>query len=484
MSQDADADLRTLASQLPPGRLRGDVATRAAFESDGLLAFAQRPRGVVFPQTIQEVATVVRWCHDHRVPMVARGSGTGLSGGAMPHADGIVVALNRMNQIVRIDPVGRTAVVQCGVVNLAVSQAARPHGLYFAPDPSSGSVCTIGGNVAFNSGGAHCLKHGMTAGHVLGMRVVLGDGSIATIGGDSLESVGPDTPGFFCGNEGLFGIAVEITLRLLPLPQTFHTVLVGYDTIRQAGDAVGAVIASGLLPGAMEIMDPTSIRAAEAAVACGYPQAARSVLIVELEGSHARVQHDQAILHSVLASTSPSVIQMAADDAQRMSIWKGRKSVFSAAGRLSPDFLVQDGVVPRSRLGETLERIESMSRETGVPVANVFHAGDGNLHPLIMYDGNVDGAFAKADALAGRILQLCIDMGGSITGEHGVGIEKRHHLASMFDEPTIDLMRRLRLALDAREICNPGKMFPSAEPPALSHGGLHPLEKAGVIFRE
>ncbi|MEM8910356.1 MAG: FAD-linked oxidase C-terminal domain-containing protein [Planctomycetota bacterium] len=473
-----------LTEHLRQDQIQTDAASRAAFESDGLLAYRQRPVGVVFPDSSDDVVSILRWCHRRGIPMVARGSGTGLSGGSMPHADGIVVALNRLNHVLDIDPVSRTARVQCGVVNAAVSDAARPYGLMYAPDPSSGSVCTIGGNVAFNSGGAHCLKNGMTAGHVIGMSVVLGDGTVATLGSESLESVLPDSSGFFCGNEGLFGIATEITLRLVPLPETFHTVLVGYDTIRQAGEGVADIIASGLLPGAMEIMDPTSIKAAEAAVACGYPSEAHAVLIVELEGARERVEHEITILHRVLEGTAPSVVEVAASDAERLSIWKGRKSVFSAAGRLSPDFLVQDGVVPRCRLGEALERIETMSRETGIPVANVFHAGDGNLHPLIMYDGSIEGGFEAADALAGRILELCIEMGGSITGEHGVGVEKTHHLEAMFDRDTLDLMKRVRRCLDPNEICNPGKVFPSDQPATLTTSGLHPLEKAGVIFRD
>lgn len=478
------SDLTGLAELFPADRFRTDPAAQAAFESDGLLAYTARPRGVVFPETADEVVSAVRWCYEHHVPVVARGSGTGLSGGAMPHRDGIVIALNRLNRILHVDPVERTATVQCGVVNLAVSQAARPHGLYFAPDPSSQSVCTIGGNIAFNSGGAHCLKYGMTAGHTLSMDVVLGDGTVTSIGGSSLEHAGPDTTGFLCGNEGMLGIALQATLRLLPLPEVFHTVLVGYDDIRAAGNAVGAIIAANLLPGAMEIMDAMSIRAAEAAVACGYPKNANSVLIVELEGSAERVAMEKEILAEVIAGTQPSAVEIAANDAERLAIWKGRKSVFSAAGRLSPDFIVQDGVVPRRCLGEALERIESMSLECGVPVANVFHAGDGNLHPLIMYDGKIPGAFDAANDFAHAILRLCIEMGGSITGEHGVGIEKRGVFAEMFDEPTIDLMHRVRAEMDPHEICNRGKMFPDAESPALSTSGLHPLEKAGVIFRE
>ena len=402
----------------------------------------------------------------------------------MPVENGIVIALNRMNQILELDPAQRFAVVQPGVVNSRVSDAAAPHGLYYAPDPSSQSICTIGGNVAFNSGGAHCLKYGMTANHVIGIKAVTASGEVVTLGGRSVESIGPDLVGLFCGSEGLFGIALEITLRLLPKPECFHTVLVGYDSLQAAGDAVSAVIDSGLLPGALEIMDALAIKAAEAAVACGYPPGAEAVLIVELEGTREKIAHEQHQLQEILADTGAFAQRVAVDDADRLSIWKGRKSAFSAVGRLSPDFLVQDGVVPRNRLGEALTRIQEMSREADIPVANVFHAGDGNLHPLIMFDGNVPGALEKAEALAGRLLKMCIQMGGSITGEHGVGMEKRDFLGDMFDDPTVALMHRIRRAFDPAEISNPGKMFPGEEADALSMHGLHPLEKAGVISRE
>ncbi|MEM9586845.1 MAG: FAD-linked oxidase C-terminal domain-containing protein [Planctomycetota bacterium] len=477
-------DWRALTSALPPGRVQTDEAARAAFESDGLTAFKAKPLAVVTPESADEILTVVRWCHHQCVPFVARGSGTSLSGGSLPVEGGIVITLNRMNRILKIDPVNRIAVVEPGVVNLHVSQAAEPFGLYFAPDPSSQSVCTIGGNVAFNSGGAHCLKYGMTSNHVLGMEFVTATGQELSVGGEGLETVGPDLSGLICGSEGLFGIATQITLRLLPRPECFHTVLVGYRSLQAAGDAVSAVIDSGLLPGAMEIMDALSIEAAEAAVACGYPPGAAAVLIVELEGPREKIATERDQLESILARTDAFEQVIAEDDDQRLMIWKGRKSAFSAVGRLSPDFLVQDGVVPRSRLGEALIGIEALSRESGIRVANVFHAGDGNLHPLIMYDGNEPGALERAETLAGKILRLCIDMGGSITGEHGVGMEKREFLDQMYDQPSIDVMHRIRLAMDPEQIANPGKMFPGSEAPALSAGGMHPLEKAGVISRE
>ncbi|MCP4890799.1 MAG: FAD-linked oxidase C-terminal domain-containing protein [Rubripirellula sp.] len=476
--------LDSLASIYPASRFNRDAAFQAAFESDGLTAFRAKPRAVVIPESAEEVIETVRWCHEHAVPFVARGSGTSLSGGSLPVADGIVIALNRLNRILKIDPVERIAVVEPGVVNQHVSDAAAPEGLYYAPDPSSQSICTIGGNLAFNSGGAHCLKYGMTSNHVIGCKVVLATGEVVTMGSESLETVGPDFTGLFVGSEGLFGVAIEITLRLLPKPEQFHTVLVGYDSLQAAGDAVSAVIDSGLLPGALEIMDALSIEAAEAAVACGYPPGAAAVLIVELEGPREKIEEERRQLDEILTSTQPFAQRVAVDEADRLFIWKGRKSAFSAVGRLSPDFLVQDGVVPRSRLGEALVRIQQLSAEADIRVANVFHAGDGNLHPLVMFDGSQPGALHRAEELAAKLSRLCIEMGGSITGEHGVGMEKRDFLPEMFDEPTMRMMHRIRAAMDPKLIANPGKMFPGKEAPALSNIGLHPLEKAGVISRE
>lgn len=483
-NQRASMTLDGLSSIFPAHRFVRDAAFQAAFESDGLTAFRAKPLAVVIPETTDEVIAAVRWCRHSGVPFVARGSGTSLSGGSLPVANGIVIALNRLNKILELNPQERLAVVQPGVVNQHVSNAAAPHGLYYAPDPSSQSICTIGGNVAFNSGGVHCLKYGMTSNHVIGCKAVLATGEIVTMGSRSVESVGPDYTGLFVGNEGLFGVALEVTLRLLPKPEMFHTVLVGYKSLQAAGDAVSAVIDSGLLPGALEIMDALSIEAAEAAVACGYPPGAAAVLIVELEGPREKIEYERQQLERVLSETQPFAQRVAVDEDDRLFIWKGRKSAFSAVGRLSPDFLVQDGVVPRKRLGEALVRIEELSRQSGIRVANVFHAGDGNLHPLIMFDGKQPGALHRAEALAAELLQLCIEMGGSITGEHGVGMEKREFLTEMFDAPTVQLMRRLRAAFDPQMIANPGKMFPGKEAPALTTSGLHPLEKAGVISRE
>ncbi len=475
--------LDELKKLLPSDRFQESPSALAAFQSDGLTAFAVQPKAVVVPRSTQEVAAIVGWCHRRQVPFVARGSGTSLSGGSLPHQDGIVIALNRLNRILRLDLPNRLAVVEPGVINLKLTSAVEHAGLYYAPDPSSQQVCTIGGNIAFNSGGAHCLKYGMTSNHILSMKVVLADGAIVDVGCEGGEQVGPDVLGLMVGSEGLLGIAVEITVKLLPRPESFHTVLAGYATLQQAGAAVATIIGSGLLPAAMEIMDRLSMQAATAAVGAEYPKDVEAVLIVELDGSQEAVAAERGLLDDLLSRSGASEVIVAANATQRGMIWKGRKSVFSAVGRLSPDFIVQDGVVPRSKLGYALQKIEELSRQAGISVANVFHAGDGNLHPLIMFDGRQAGELHRAEELAGQIVQLCIDLGGSITGEHGVGMEKRHFLPRMFSQDSIDCMKRIRAACDPAEVANRGKMFPDAEAPSLGMYGLHPLEKAGLISR-
>jgi glycolate oxidase len=457
----ASDPLAQLSALLPADRLLTRPEHLAAYESDGLTAFRQRPLAVAIPETSDDVIALVRTCRDAGIPFVARGSGTSLSGGSLPVAGGVVIALNRLTRILALDPVQRFAIVQPGVINADVSVAGAPHGLYYAPDPSSQSICTIGGNVAFNSGGAHCLKHGMTSNHVLGLKAVLATGEVVEWGGPSRETIGPDWCGLFTGHEGLFGIALEITLQLLPRPERFHTVLAGYRTLEEAGDAVSAIVASGLLPGAIEMMDALALEAAVAAVHADYPPGCEAVLIVELEGPREVVDEDRVRLDGLLAGSGPVEVRSARDAEERLAIWKGRKCAFSAVGRISPDFLVQDGVVPRHRLGEALRRIGEMSREAGLRCANVFHAGDGNLHPLILFDGREPGALSRAATLAGQVLDMCVEMGGSLTGEHGIGVEKRDHLPSMFGPDEIDCMKRVRDAFDPQGIANPGKMFPA-----------------------
>jgi glycolate oxidase len=476
--------LSALAKIFPPDRLLTSPAQLAPFESDALTSYQVRPIAVVIPETQDEVIHAVRACHQFEIPFVARGSGTSLSGASLPVAGGIVIALNRLNRIIRLDPEQRIAVVEPGVINLDVTKAAAPHRLYFAPDPSSQLICTIGGNLAFNSGGAHCLKYGMTSNHILGIKAVLPDGEVVELGGESLESVGPDMVGLYVGSEGLFGIAIEITLRLLPKPEKFRTVLAAYHSLESAGQAVSMIVASGLLPGALEIMDNLAIQAAEAAVQAGYPKDASGLLIVELDGETEAVEKEFIALMEVIEESAPYEIRVAQDEADRLRIWKGRKSAFSAVGRLSPDYIVQDGVVPRSKLGEALVEIQRLGAKYNIRVANVFHAGDGNLHPLILFDGRTEGSLERAEMLAGEVLKMCVDMGGSITGEHGIGVEKREFLPVMFNEADIDTMRAIRLQIDTKELSNKGKMFPAGESPGMVSRGPHPLEVAGLISRE
>ncbi len=469
---------------LPETRLLWQAAQLAPYESDALTSFRARPLAVTLPETQAEVIAIVKACHAHKIPFVARGSGTSLSGGSLPIPGGVVIGLNKLNRVLHLEPDERIAIVEPGCINLEVSRQAARHGLYYAPDPSSQTVCTIGGNVAFNSGGAHCLKYGMTSNHVLGLKVVLPDGEVVTLGGESCEGIGPDLHGIFVGSEGLFGVALEITLRLLPKPELYRTILAAYRSLEAAGDAVSSVVASGLLPGAMEIMDALAIEAAEAAVHAGYPRDAAALLIVELEGEALAVEAEFLEIKRVIEASGAYEIRVPQTEAERLTIWKGRKSAFSAVGRLSPDYIVQDGVVPRGKLGLALKEIERMSREADIRVANVFHAGDGNLHPLILFDGREPGALEKAETLAGEILKLCVRLGGSITGEHGVGVEKREYLPEMFNATDMDAMRNLRLSIDPFELSNPGKMFPDGEAPSLKHHGPHPLEQSGVISRE
>lgn len=475
--------LKALAKIFPAERLLTQPAQLIPYESDALTLHQSRPLAVVVVETQEEVIAAVRLCHEHKIPFLARGSATSLSGGSLPIKDGLLIAMNRLNRILRVDPQERFAVVEAGVVNIEVSKAAAQYGLYYAPDPASQLIATIGGNLAFNAGGVHCLKYGMTSNHVLGLKVVLPDGEVVQLGGESQESIGPDLVGLFVGSEGLFGIALEVTLRLMPRPETYRTVLASYDSLERAGEAVSRVVASGLLPGALEMMDHLAIQAAEAAVHANYPSDAAAILIVELEGDCQQVEQEFERLMEVIVSSEPDEVRTAQDEADRLRIWKGRKSAFSAVGRLSPDFLVNDGVVPRSRLGAALGEIQRLGQKYGLRVANVFHAGDGNLHPLVLFDGREEGALQRAETLAGEIVQLCVDYGGSITGEHGVGMEKRDYLPLMFSEIDIETMRQVRLAIDPQELANRGKMFPSGETPVLEASGLHPLEKAGIISR-
>ncbi|MCL2584345.1 MAG: FAD-binding protein [Streptosporangiales bacterium] len=431
------------------------------YECDGLTSHRATPALVVLPGTAEEVASVVKACAENGIPFVARGSGTGLSGGAVPHSEGVLIVLSRMREIIEIDPVARRAVLEPGVTNLAVTTAAAPYGLFYAPDPSSQVICSVGGNVAENSGGAHCLKNGFTVHHVTGVEIVTPDGELTWLGDGTGVGAGLDLLGAFTGSEGTLGIVTKIVVKLLPAPQTVHLVLAAYDTLADGGRAVSDIIGAGIVPAAIEMMDALAIEAAEAAVACGYPQGAGAVLLVELDGPASEVEAELTTVRELCEAAGAREIVMADDPAERAGIWKGRKAAFAAVGRLSPSYIVQDGVVPRTALGDVLGRISAMSEETGIRVANVFHAGDGNLHPLVLYNDASESETAAAEELSGKILDACIEYGGSITGEHGVGVDKSRYMPKMFTDEDLDTMQLVRCAFDPAGLCNPGKVFPT-----------------------
>ena len=462
--------------------LDGAAATRA-YDCDGLTTHRARPAIVVLATDADAVRTTVSACAAHGVPFVARGSGTGLSGGATPLSDGVLIVLSRMRAIVEIDPENERAVVQPGVINLDVTKAAAPHGLYFAPDPSSQQVCSIGGNVAENSGGAHCLKYGFTTNHVTGIELVLPTGDAVSLGGKALDHLGYDLLGAVVGSEGTLGVVTQVTVRLLRAPEVVRTALAAFHTVEAAASTVSGVIAAGIVPAAIELMDALAIEAVEAAVACGYPPGAAAVLLIELDGPASEVEHQFALVRALCDKHGAFEVRIPRDAAERALMWKGRKSAFAAVGRVSPDYYVQDGVIPRTALPEVLAAIGRLGADAGLRIANVFHAGDGNLHPLVLFDASVPDEAAQAERVAGAILQLCIDQGGSITGEHGVGLDKKAYLGKMFGPDDLDAMHRLRCAFDPAGISNPGKVFPTprlcGEVPG-AHRGVHPLVASGA----
>ncbi|GDY32525.1 FAD-binding oxidoreductase [Gandjariella thermophila] len=475
---------RALADAVGAENVISDPVRLRTYECDGLTGFRQVPALVVLPRDAEAVAAAVRACHEHAVPFVARGAGTGLSGGAVPVADGVVISLQRLRRIVEIDPVDRRAVVQPGVTNLDITRAAAPYGLYYAPDPSSQQVCTIGGNVAENSGGAHCLKYGFTTNHVLALKVVLPDGSMVTLGGDTGEQLGPDLRGVFLGSEGTLGIACEITLRLLRAPETVRTLLADFPSVRAAGEVVSGIVGAGIVPAAVEMMDALAIEAAEKAVHAGYTLDTPAALVVELDGPAAECAEQFEQVKAICERHGCTRLHIASDSAERARIWKGRKAAFAAVGWISPDYIVQDGVVPRTRLAEVLDRIGEMGREAGLRVANVFHAGDGNLHPLVLFDDDA-GEAERAEELSRSIAELCVELGGSLSGEHGIGTDKACSMPRMFGEVDLEVMGRLRSAFDPRQLCNPGKLLPTPRLCGERPGPYrpHPLEEAGVIER-
>ncbi len=449
------------------------------YECDGLTGRRVVPALVALPGSTAEVQDVVRICNEERIPFVARGAGTGLSGGALPVADGIVISLARMDRVLAVDLDAGEVVVEPGVANLDVTRAVEDAGFYYAPDPSSQQVCTIGGNVAENSGGAHCLKYGFTVNHVLAAQVVLPSGDLIEL---SVWDGGPDLLGVFVGSEGTLGIATKMTLRILRTPAAVRTLLAGFGHTDAAGAAVSGTIAAGILPAAIEMLDAITIEAVEAAVGANYPPGCGAVLIVELDGPQAQVEEDLAAVEALCRECGAREIRIASDPSDRAAVWRGRKAAFAAMGRVSPNYYVQDGVVPRTRLPEVLRRIDELSREHDLRVGNVFHAGDGNLHPLVLYDSSADGEAERAELLAGKILEACVDAGGSITGEHGVGTDKACSMPLMFGESDLEAMRRLRSAFDPHELANPGKVFPTprlcGEVPGPYRA--NPLELAGL----
>jgi glycolate oxidase len=475
-----------LTSTLGEAFVITDPDRLATYDCDGLTGWRAQPACVVLPGSAEDVRAVLRLCARDRVPFVARGAGTGLSGGALPVADGVVVSVARMNRILGIDVESERVVVEPGVANLDVTRAVHEHGYFYAPDPSSQQVCTIGGNVAENSGGAHCLKHGFTVNHVTGAKVVLPDGEVLELGGKAIDGDdGPDLLGVLVGSEGTLGIAVEVTLRIVRAPEAVVTQLAAFASVDAAGDAVSRIVAAGILPSAMEIMDRFTIQAAEQAYRPGYPEGAGAILLVELDGVSAQVEEDAAAVEALCRAAGAFEIRTASDAAERALLWLGRKGAFAAMGRVSPDYYVQDGVVPRTRLPEVLRRIDELSDEHGLRVGNVFHAGDGNLHPLVLYDAAVEGQYERAKALADEILAACVEAGGSLTGEHGIGVDKACAMPSMFSERDLEAFERVRRAFDPDGLANPGKVIPTprlcGEVPGPYRA--HPLERLGLAER-
>jgi glycolate oxidase len=430
------------------------------YECDALTHLRAVPAAVVLPSSAAQVQAIVRLCAREKVPFVPRGHGTGLSGGALPVAGGVVIALSRLNRVLDVDIPNRRVKVQPGVTNLEITRQVAPFGYYYAPDPSSQQVCSIGGNVAENSGGAHCLKYGFTVHHVVAVEAVLPDGELAQLGGPLADTPGPDVLGLLVGSEGTLAVATSVTVRIVRKPEAVQTLLAAFDTIEAGGGAVSDIIGEGIIPAAIEMMDALAIQAAEAAVHPDFPPA-NTILIVELDGPASEVRTLFAIVEQICTRHGATTIEVARTDEQRARIWKGRKAAFAAMGRVSPNYYVQDGVVPRTRLPEVLRRIRQLESSSGLRIGNVFHAGDGNLHPLICYDETIPGQAEKAESVASEILAYCIDAGGSLTGEHGIGVDKANQMPRMFTAEDLALMQRVRAAFDPQGICNPGKVFPT-----------------------
>lgn len=455
------------------------------YESDGLTSFRVTPALVVLPTSTEQVQAVVRICHREHIPFVPRGSGTGLSGGSLPTEGCVVITMSRMRDILNVDIPNQRIVVQPGVINLWVTQRVAPDGYYYAPDPSSQQVCSIGGNIAENSGGAHCLKYGFTVNHVLGMKLVLPDGELVEIGSPTLDTPGYDLTGIVVGSEGTLGIATEITLRLVHKAELARTVMAAFEHTDGAGEAVSGIIAAGIVPAAVEMMDKLAISACEASAHAGFPLDAGAVLLIELDGPQTEVETQFTLIEDICKRAGATEYRPARSQQERDLMWKGRKAAFAAMGRISPNYIVQDGVIPRTALPEVLREIEELSKSYGLRVANVFHAGDGNLHPLVLYDQRNEGEEHRAEQLAGDIIRSCVAHGGSITGEHGVGIDKKEYMPVMFSEADMATHQLIRCAIDPENLCNPNKVYPTPRLCGEVPGPYrqHPLEAAGIIER-
>ena len=482
LSPDKQALLTALRCILPADAVLCETEDLRPYECDGLSAYRELPMVVCLPHTIEQVQAILRACHKMQVPVVARGAGTGLSGGALPLKNGVLLSLAKFMRILEIDTANRIARVQPGVRNLAISQAAAPYGLYYAPDPSSQIACTIGGNVAENSGGVHCLKYGLTVHNVLGLKVLTMDGELLEIGGSTLDSPGYDLLALMTGSEGLLGVIVEVTVKLLPKPERTQVVLAAFDDVVKAGAAVGDIISAGIIPGGLEMMDNPAIRAAEAFVHAGYPVDAAAILLCELDGTNEEVSEQILRVRELLQAAGATQVRTARDDAERLKFWAGRKAAFPAVGRLSPDYYCMDGTIPRKRLPEVLKRIAELSAEYQLPVANVFHAGDGNLHPLILYDANKPGELERTEEFGGKILELCIAVGGTITGEHGVGVEKIGQMCVQFAPQELAQFHAVKHAFDPQGLLNPGKAVPTLHRCA-EFGAMH-VHKGALPFPE
>lgn len=457
---------------LAPESVLADEEQRRPYECDGLSAYRELPLIVVIPETVEQTSAVLRLCREHEVPIVARGAGTGLSGGALPHRAGILLSLAKFNRILDVDVQNRTARVQPGVRNLAISAAAAPYGLYYAPDPSSQIACSIGGNVAENAGGVHCLKYGLTVHNILELKFLSIDGDLITVGGQGLDGRGYDLLALMTGSEGMLGVIVEVTVKLLPKPKSARVVLAAFADIEHAGAAVAAIIGSGFIPAGLEMMDNLALRAAEAYAHAGYPVDAAAILLCELDGTSEDVDQGVATVGAIMQRCGAVDVRASRDESERLRLWAGRKAAFPAVGRLAPDYYCMDGTIPRKHLAAVLTGIGRLSADYGLPVANVFHAGDGNLHPLILYDANKPGDLARTEELGGKILELCIAAGGTITGEHGVGIEKIGQMCNQFTSAELAQFHAVKAAFDPRGLLNPGKAIPTLARCAES-GAMH-----------